>query len=411
MRCRVLLITLVLLAQTTAANSHNNIKFARAQSATILFSGQYFCHWFNLQPIHSGLCLSPGMHVLNNPLFRVDLTKYASFRQSIVSFSGQESSELSSNVSFDKEKMFDQEHSLVNGLSSAFEYHMTQGQENAADAFVGGIAVPTSATIHQADGLSGYVNSSSTSTAAVGVYAQARATGSNSQVWGLNTVVQADRGVLAAKMTSLEVDVNQNSGVDSTFGQTLIQDGVNIISAGMNKPRYGLTVVSPARHSYWQMAAQFSNFETVGVRISDGSSGSTALNIVPPDDTSAAEITGKNSADERTVWRISNDGSASFSGVMIGEGSVIRRYARFNALESPAAVAPHTCAVQTFNDIAGVLRGDILIAVVKGADQSGLSVAPGRVLGANSVAVNFCNVTGRKIKPFSSETYQFVVVQ
>jgi hypothetical protein len=300
---------------------------------------------------------------------------------------------------------------LIDGISPEFEYQKTQGTEFATDAFSVGVAVPDTATVHQANGLGGYVTGASPVTAAVGVYAQSRAVANNAQVWGMNSVVQVDKGITGAKLTSFEVDVNQNSGVDAVFGQAVGQDGINVISFGSNKPRYGLIVVAPIPHSYWQMAAQFSNFQKLGVQISTGALGSTALKIIPPDDSVETEVSGRNASDNGDAWRIRNDGGANFSNVTIGEGTPIVRYARYTALESPSQIRPNTCSAQTFTNIRGILAGDVLIAVNKPTDETGLMVSVGHVIGANSATVNFCNVTNYPIKPAGREAYQFVVMQ
>jgi hypothetical protein len=98
------------------------------------------------------------------------------------------------------------------------------------------------------------------------------------------------------------------------------------------------------------------------------------------------------------------------SGSKFGSGTLLSRYARLSAALSPASVAPHICASQTFA-VKGVLPQDILIGVNKPTDQLGLMVSPGHIIALGKATLNFCNETGSPISPTGNETYNFVVVQ
>lgn len=95
----------------------------------------------------------------------------------------------------------------------------------------------------------------------------------------------------------------------------------------------------------------------------------------------------------------------------VGGGTSISRYARYGALEHPMRIAPWTCAAQTFDNVIGVVGGDVLIAISKPTEQRGLSVTPGHVIGTNTLTVNFCNNSALPLTPAADETYQFVVVR
>jgi hypothetical protein len=115
-----------------------------------------------------------------------------------------------------------------------------------------------------------------------------------------------------------------------------------------------------------------------------------------------------------SVNLLSTDGSIPTllgGGLAIGTGTTLARYARYAVTESPAAVAANTCAAQSFNNITGIVTGDILIGVHKPTEQAGLSVTPGHVTATNTATVNFCNNTAAVITPTASQTYNFVVVQ
>lgn len=93
-----------------------------------------------------------------------------------------------------------------------------------------------------------------------------------------------------------------------------------------------------------------------------------------------------------------------------GTGPGLVRYGKFSATQTPALVGANTCAAQSFT-FAGVLAADILITVNKPTEQAGLTVNPGHVTAANTLTLNFCNVTGASITPTAGEIYSIVVVQ
>lgn len=108
----------------------------------------------------------------------------------------------------------------------------------------------------------------------------------------------------------------------------------------------------------------------------------------------------------------STDATMQFpTGLTVGSGNGLSRYARYTATESPSSVAAHTCAAQTFSNVTEAQSGDVLIAVNKPTEQAGLSVTPGHVTGTNTLTVNFCNDTSSSITPTASQSYNFVVVQ
>ncbi|HLZ41966.1 MAG TPA: hypothetical protein VKQ11_13445 [Candidatus Sulfotelmatobacter sp.] len=65
------------------------------------------------------------------------------------------------------------------------------------------------------------------------------------------------------------------------------------------------------------------------------------------------------------------------TGLTVGSGNSMARYARYTATESPAAITAHTCTARSFTNVTGVLSSDVLIAVSKPTEQAGLAVMPG----------------------------------
>jgi hypothetical protein len=192
------------------------------------------------------------------------------------------------------------------------EFQSVQGSNAATDAIAGCLAVPKASTVWQPNAVAGYINSSSPDSHAVGGYFQSRALANNAQIWGANSVVQVGKGIEGAKLTGLEVDMNQSSGIDNRYGGELGQDGVEVISAGTNHPRNGLGITAETAQDYWQMDALFGNFQSVGVQVSNGAVGSIAHYIIPPDDTTATEIVGRNHANNSNAWIITNSGAGIF---------------------------------------------------------------------------------------------------
>jgi hypothetical protein len=204
---------------------------------------------------------------------------------------------------------------ILNDCNARTEFQSVQGSNSATDAIVGCLAVPRTSSVWQPNAVAGYVNSTSQDSHAVGGYFQARALANKTQIWGANFVVQAGEGIANAKLTGLEVDMNQSSGVDNKYGGSLDQDGVNIISAGTNHPRNGLGITAVKPEDYWQMDALFGNYQTVGVQVSNGAAGSIAHYVIPPDDSTAIEVVGRNHANDSNAWFVTNGGSGIFKTV------------------------------------------------------------------------------------------------
>ncbi len=213
---------------------------------------------------------------------------------------------------FTNTQMNESMQAIVHACDVTTEFQSVQGRNTATDALSACLTVPASSTVWQPNAVAGYVNSSSNKSHSVGGYFQARALENGAQVWGANSVAQVGRGVQNAKLTSLEVDVNQSSGVDNTYGSALVQDGVNIISAGTNHPRNGLGITAVNDGNLWEEDALFGNYQVVGLQVSNGAIGSVAHYIIPPDDTPAREVVGRNHANSSDAWIITNGGGGVF---------------------------------------------------------------------------------------------------
>jgi len=81
----------------------------------------------------------------------------------------------------------------------------------------------------------------------------------------------------------------------------------------------------------------------------------------------------------------------------------------FNITLSPTSVAPNTSAEKTFSATGiGLLTTDLVI-VQKPTSQAGLVMGGSRVSAADTLAINFGNLTAATITPTASEVYTVAV--
>jgi hypothetical protein len=196
-------------------------------------------------------------------------------------------------------------------------------------------------------------------------------------------------------LSDIEVSSASRFGYDTTNQNTLVSGG----GAGQTLAGVALGIDNGGGSSnfntnYVFLCEQTSGFCGMGSQKADASLNPWKVNRSTGDMTAHA-ITG-NSVVSPTITIVT--------------GNALTRYARLNAVESPAGVRANTCAAQSFT-ITGVAAGDFLIGISKPTEQAGLSVTPGHVTGANTLTMNFCNNTVSLITPTISELYQFVLVQ
>lgn len=201
----------------------------------------------------------------------------------------------------------------LNAIDFAAQFHITNGVSvYGTDVYAAGMTVPASASATQANGFGAYIQNLSTATNAVGAFSSVSGHVANSNNWGANFLCQIDTGFANQKCTGVEVDLN-NQNADATEGQALIQDAINVISGGSFHPRAGVVVsASSAAANAFQDAFSANAYNTFGVKLQGGAVGSIAHYIVPPDDTSALEIAGRNNANTLNSWSIQNAGNATF---------------------------------------------------------------------------------------------------
>lgn len=87
----------------------------------------------------------------------------------------------------------------------------------------------------------------------------------------------------------------------------------------------------------------------------------------------------------------------------------VPRFTIYTSTIDPASVAANTTSEQTFT-VTGLSTSDIVLAAQKPTHTAGFSVSGARVSAANTLALQFMNVTGSSIDA-PSETYSIVVVR
>lgn len=100
--------------------------------------------------------------------------------------------------------------SLV-GTCTTAEYNTVQTGNFTTDAMAGCVDMPITATVHQINGIAGYVTNHvnvSQSGGAVGGYFQGRQLANNGSSWGINGLVQDVGGLTGHQLISNELDIN-----------------------------------------------------------------------------------------------------------------------------------------------------------------------------------------------------------
>ncbi|HUX66484.1 MAG TPA: hypothetical protein VMV31_03250 [Terriglobales bacterium] len=160
----------------------------------------------------------------------------------------------------------------------------------------------------QAHAQAGGTSENNATAETVALFAGAERTGGARPIWSLNEVAQyADH---ASYAIGNEIDLN-NNGTDATDGQANQEDGLYLTSGGTARPLSAIRVDSSSANNTWQDAAVLLKYHAIGLYLGAGDAGSNAVYIVPPDNTSASEIVGRNAANTANQWQIANNGNLS----------------------------------------------------------------------------------------------------
>jgi hypothetical protein len=107
---------------------------------------------------------------------------------------------------------------------------------------------------------------------------------------------------------------------------------------------------------------------------------------------------------------INTSGSVGAASVNIGSGTTITKSVVYTPVLSPAAVAANSSAVQTFT-VNGLTTADIVTVNPVAALPAGLVVASCWVSAADTLAINFGNLTAGSLTPTASSTYRILAVR
>lgn len=109
---------------------------------------------------------------------------------------------------------------LLNGIDPKTEYQSGGFIQNQTEAMVGGLAVPSSSTVIQANGIAAYASNRSTATNAVALYSHCRSLATGAPCWGSNPLVVSTAGS-PTNLIGQETDVNIANVADTAAGVTV----------------------------------------------------------------------------------------------------------------------------------------------------------------------------------------------
>lgn len=178
---------------------------------------------------------------------------------------------------------------LVNGLDPTTFYHLTHPGNFVTSAVLGGIIVPSTSTVYEADAIVGYVSTASTATAGVGgsFYALNEAAGTVS--YALNPLV-SDQG-FASTVVGAEFDVGCSNVLSSAFGINMI--GVFTAGTPATAIAYQVSVLnSPWQYSLVSYDGCTANFALIGAIGTVANSDGQPIQLNARDATNTVRVAG-----------------------------------------------------------------------------------------------------------------------
>lgn len=230
--------------------------------------------------------------------------------------------------------------SAIGGINLLTAYSLEQAGNFSTDAISGGVLVPVSATVHQIDGLAGYVTSDCNSVFrnhcnTVGLYGQANDASASSNgvgLWGGNTVCQLSG--TNGNCTGLEIDMNPASGSTPSYFVGLVLNGLGngtppaAYAPGANPNGGGsaaIQVVAPyilgAGGYRWPLGLSFSRGSVIGTAVQIDA---PCLAAADPCDSALLTMTGYDGAHAAHTVPIRGDskGDIVLGGPLKTEGTV-----------------------------------------------------------------------------------------
>lgn len=178
---------------------------------------------------------------------------------------------------------------LVNGLDPTTFYHLTHPGNYITSAVLGGIKVPATSTVYEADAIVGYVSTASTVTAGVAgsFYALSAAAGTVS--YGLNPLV-SDQG-FASTVVGAEVDVGCSNVGSTAYGWNMV--GVFTAGTPATAIAYQVSVLnSPWGYSFVSYDGAANNFALIGATGTVANSDGQPIQLNVRDATNTVRIAG-----------------------------------------------------------------------------------------------------------------------
>jgi hypothetical protein len=132
----------------------------------------------------------------------------------------------------------------------------------------------------------------------------------------LNVTYGTAAGTTQGQALGLEIDLSNMSGSDDTTAISTY--GLDILSAGKNRPDAGIVVNSTTNAgtnaNNWLRGAFITGWSQVGMLLQGSQNHLQFFTGAAPD--SNPQVGGRNSNDTAYIWNVNNDGSAKFSGVV-----------------------------------------------------------------------------------------------
>lgn len=217
---------------------------------------------------------------------------------------------------------------LLNGISPTTEYTTEHVGDWATQALVSGVAIPSTATVTEADGSYSYVNNASTTTNAVGYGCTVRGLAAGVHLFGLNPLV--DDGGFASTVVGCEWDIGGKSTASIVYGNNMI--GVFPNGTPATAVAYQVSALDPhpwqiafltgdgAATTGLQLGAQAltasSNGQAITLAARDASNVSHAIGIQAIATTAGANLNFATPTGQSQFTAIQSTGLATFSAAL-----------------------------------------------------------------------------------------------
>jgi hypothetical protein len=285
--------------------------------------------------------------------------------------------------------------SSINGLNFGTEYQAAQGNNFTTEGFSGGVVIPSNSTVHQADGISGFVTNSSTSTNAVGAYSQTRCLANNTTCWGANFVSRDVAGLTTGvTLYGNEIDVNPLSPTTAYNGITGFLMNLNTTQTGTFLGNGAFYVTSANNTAKWFVGFQTNDAVTptaalFGALCTSGSCASQPINMRSFSSGTAFtdSISGSFTANRTQTLP---DASGTFALVIPATSAAF----------APGLIAAGACSTQAATTVTGATTS--MTASVSPVSDPGVGLNWLGILGSGTVAIRVCNTSTAGITPTST---------